>query len=502
MENNDDKILKRKTFSGLIWRFSERFLAQIVTFVVSIVLARLLLPDDYGIVAIVTVFISLADVLVTNGLGTALIQKQEVDDVDFSSIFYCGIVLSAALYLIIFLTAPLISNIYSNELITPVLRVMGLRIPIAAINSVQQSFVVRNMLFKKFFFSTLFGTLVSGGVGIGMAVSGLGVWALVGQYLSNTVIDTFVLFVTISWKPKLVFSFAKCKTLFSYGWKIMLSSFIGVLFNKAKNLVIGAKYTESDLAYYTKGESFPMLITTNIESSIDSVVFSTLAKQQNDLSKVRDTCSKFLGLGSFLIMPLLIGMAVTADGIIKLLLTDKWLECVPFLQVVCLGQIFSLVSTVNLQAYKAIGRSDIVLKLEFVKKPILLGIIIGMMFISPMAIAIGVAVYELLGALINSFMSKRLIGYSVFAQLKEILPTLIISLVMGVSVYFFKYIPIHYAIILGLQIISGIVIYILLSLLFNKKNSKYIVDLIRRKKHKSLASEEEIAKRSDSDITE
>lgn len=487
MENSDIQSIKKKTLSGLIWRFCERFLAQIVTFIVSIVIARLLLPEDYGIVAIVTVFIALADVLVTSGLGTALIQKEDADDSDFSTLFYSGLVLSIVLYFIIFFAASPIAKLYSNDLIVPVLRVMGLRIPIAAINSIQQAFVVRNMQFKKFFFSTLIGTLISGAVGIGMAVAGYGVWALVGQYLSNTVIDTFVLFVTISWKPKLLFSTVKFKSLFSYGWKIMASSFIGVLFNKAKNLVIGAKYTEADLAYYTKGENFPLLVSSNIESTIDSVVFSTLSKEQNDLVKVKRICGKFLGMGSFIIIPLMVGMAAVGENMIRLLLTEKWLACVPYLQIVCMGQIFSLISTVNLQVYKAIGRSDVVLKLEFIKKPILLGIIIGMMFISPMAIAIGVACYEVIAAVINSFMSKKLIGFSFWEQLKELLPSLFVGVIMGAGVYFMKYIPIHYVIVLVLQVVCGIGVYVGLSLIFNKKHSRYLIDLLLSKKKDKVA---------------
>lgn len=216
-EENEIQTLKNKTISGLFWRFGERITAQIISFVVSVVLARILLPEQYGIVAIVTIFINLANVFVTSGLGTSLVQKKDADELDFSTMFWASIALSLVLYAIIFIISPIVAKIYNNELLTIVLRVMGLKIPIAAINSIQQAYVQRKMIFKKFFFSTIIGTIISAFVGIGMALKGCGVWALVGQYLTNSVIDTCVLWITVKWKPHFMFSRQRFKTLFSYG---------------------------------------------------------------------------------------------------------------------------------------------------------------------------------------------------------------------------------------------------------------------------------------------
>ena len=277
-----------KVLSGLFWKFGERISAQLVTFIVSIVLARLLSPDDYGNIALVTVFITIANVFVVNGFGSALIQKQEADNVDFSSVFYANIVFSCILYVIIFLVSPVVADFYASPILCPVLRVLGLRIPVAAINSVQQAYVSRHMLFKKFFFSTLFGTLLSGVVGCVMAYMGFGIWALVAQYLVNTSVDTIVLWFTVRWRPDFVFSFSRVKVLLSYGWKLLLSGLLDTGYTQLRSLIIGKKYTSADLAYYNRGQQYPQLVVTNINTSISSVLFPAISKCQDDLSRVND----------------------------------------------------------------------------------------------------------------------------------------------------------------------------------------------------------------------
>ena len=257
--------LKQKTISGVFWRFGERITAQLITFVVSIVLARMIAPEQYGIIALTTIFINILNVFVTSGLGTSLVQKKTSDTKDFSTMFYASITLAFILYIILFFTAPIIAKIYDSEILIPLLRVMGLRIPIAAVNSIQQAYVQKKMIYRKFFISTLFGTIVSAVVGIYMAVRGYGAWALVGQYLTNSTIDTIVLFIVIDWKPTLYFSFERFKKLFDFGWKIMISSFIGSLFHQLKGMIIGKKYNAASLAYYNKADQIPSLVKNNVD---------------------------------------------------------------------------------------------------------------------------------------------------------------------------------------------------------------------------------------------
>lgn len=243
-----------KIVTGMIWRFGEKITAQAVSFIVSIILARLLMPEDYGVVAIVNVFIAIAEIFVTSGLGTSLIQKKDADDLDFSTVFWCNLVLSSFLYIIVFVLAPMIARFYSMPLLTPVLRIFSLRLPISAVNSIQNAYVSRKMDFRKFFFATLIGTVVSAIVGIVMAYNGFGVWALIAQYLTNSIIDTIVLFTIINWHPRFEFSSYRAKPLISYGWKILATDFIGTVFNQLNSFIIGKEYTSADLAYYTQGK--------------------------------------------------------------------------------------------------------------------------------------------------------------------------------------------------------------------------------------------------------
>lgn len=478
-EKNEIQTLKTKTISGLFWRFGERITAQLISFIVSIVLARILVPEQYGIVAIVTIFINLANVFVTSGLGTSLVQKKEADDLDFSTMFWAGIVLSLILYSIIFLISPIVAKLYDNELLTVVLRVMGIKIPIAAISSIQQAYVQRKMIFKKFFFSTIIGTIISAFVGIGMALKGFGVWALVGQYLTNSIIDICILAITVNWKPKFMFSFERFKGLFSYGWKIMASSFIGTVFDQLRGLIIGAKYTSADLAYNNKGEQIPALLSTNINSTMESVLFSSISKVQDDKEKVKRAMKRLMKISSFVIMPLLFGISAVANSLITILLTEKWSECVPYLRVVCIQQTFGILNTVNMQAIKAIGKSDTILKLEFVKKPIYIAILLIMMNISPLAVCIGNAIYSIVTLFINSRPNKKYLNYSLKEQIADILIYFIIALLMEVIVIAVGTININIYLLLVLQVLIGAVFYIGISKILKVDSLEYIIDIIK-----------------------
>lgn len=471
--------LKEKTISGLFWRFGERITAQGISFIVSIVLARILLPEQYGIVAIVTIFINLANVFVTSGLGTSLVQKKEADELDFSTMFWASIGLSLILYLIIFTISPIIAKIYNNELLTTVIRVMGLKIPLAAINSIQQAYVQRKMIFKKFFFSTIIGTIISAFVGILMALKGCGVWALVGQYLTNSVIDTLVLFVTVNWRPHFKFSIKRFKVLFEYGWKIMASSFIGTVFDQLRGLIIGIRYSSSDLAFNNKGEQIPSLLSNNINTTIESVLFSSISKVQDDKEKVKNTIRRLMKVSSFIIMPLLFEISAIADTLITILLTDKWSACVPYLRIVCIQQAFGILGTVNMQAIKAIGKSDITLKLEFIKKPIYLLILLVTMNISPFAMCVGNAFYAIIGLVINSKPNEKYLNYSLREQIADTVIYFIVSLLMEGIVMLVGMLNINIYILLVLQVIFGMMFYVMISVLLKLDSFFYVLDVIK-----------------------
>ncbi len=479
-----DNAMKKKTIEGLFWRFGERIIAQLITFIVSVMLARILVPEQYGTISIVNIFISLANVLVTDGLGTSLIQKKDADELDFCTMFYASMILSVILYGLLFVAAPFVATVYNNELLTPVLRVMGVRILIAGFNSIQQAYVSRNMVYKKFFYSTLFGTVASAFIGIGMAYRGYGVWALVAQYTSNNIIDTIVLFITIEWRPKFRFSIRRFWSLYSYGWKVMCTGFIGTFFEQLRGLIIGVRYTSADLAFFNKGEQIPGFISGNINQTISSVMFPAISAIHDNEINMRNAVSRMMEVCSYITMPLLFGVATIAPQLIRILLTDKWLPCIPFLQIICVQQCFAIISTANLQAIKASGRSDILLKLEFIKKPFYFIMLIITMHISPIAIVIGNMVYTEIALIINSVPNKINFNYGYKEQWNAIGKNLITSLIMSGGVYLVGKMSISPFLLLPIQIICGLMFYILLSMTFKNRSFLYMLKLFHMSRKK------------------
>lgn len=475
-----------KVISNLIWKFSERMFAQVVTFIVSIVLARLLSPTEYGTIALVMVFITIADVFANAGFGNALIQKLHVDNIDYSSVLYFSLGISFIIYGILFVSAPYIANFYSSQILCSVLRVLGLRVPIAAFNSVQQAYVSKNMLFKRFFFSTLFGTLLSGVVGCVMAYNGFGIWALVGQYLTNTIVDTTVLWFTVKWRPVLAFSFDRVKSLFSFGWKILVSNIIDTGYQQIRSLVIGGKYTSADLAYYNRGQQYPQLVVTNVNTSISSVLFPAISKNQENLEVVKNMTRRAIKTSSYIMWPLMFGLAVISKPLVVWMLTDKWLPCVPYLQIACFNFAFWPVHTANLESLKAIGRSDILLKLEIVKKIMGLGLLLVSMNYGVMAIALSMIISTILSSFINAYPNSKILRYSYIDQIKDMMPSILLSLIMSVIIYPLSFIINNSLLLIIVQVLIGGMIYILLSRIFRLESFMYIINMIKnRKKEKS-----------------
>ncbi len=475
--------LKAKTISGVIWKFGERVSAQAVNFIVSIILARLLLPDDYGLIALVTVFITICNKIVISGFATSLIQKKDADNLDFSTVFYFSLAVAVVLYTGLFFSAPFIAEFYSAEsdpeLFIQVIRVMGINLFIIAVNSVQQAYVSRTMQFRKFFFSTIIGTVVSAVAGIALAYMGKGVWALVAQNMILAVVNGIVLWFMVKWRPQLKFSFKRLKTLYSYGWKIFVASMIKILYTDLRSLVIGKVYTAADLAFYNKAQSFPQLIDTNVEGTIDSVLFPAISKKQSNVDDMRAMLRRAIKTTSYILMPLLAGLSAVAKPFIIILLTDKWAESIPLMQILAFSFIFAPVELENLQAIKAIGRSDIALKVEIIKKVVGVAILIASIPFGVTAIAVGMVISTTLSAIINAIPNKKLLGYTFKMQLKDILPSLMMSLVMFGAVYPISLLNLNVWLMLIIQVVAGAVIYIALSAIFKVESFKYILSLLK-----------------------
>ena len=470
---------KTIVISNMLWRFFERTGAHIVSTVVSIILARLLSPSDYGTIALVTVFLNIMQVFIDSGLGTALIQKKNPDDLDYSSVFFFNLLVCIVLYILMFLSSPLIASLYNQQSLIPVIRVISLTLLISGIKNIQQAYVSKNMLFKKFFYATIIGTIISALLGISFAYLGFGVWALVIQQLSNSFIDTIVLWITVKWRPKFVFSIKRLKSLYSFGWKLLFSSLLSAFYSNIRSLVIGKKYAAEDLAYYNQGDKFPRLIVSNINASIDSVLLPTLVSINDDDRILQSAMKKAITVSTYIMAPIMLGMVACADSLILLMLTEKWIECVPYLRVFCISYLFWPIHTANLNAINSIGRSDIFLKLEIIKKIIGCVILILTMQIGPFAIACGVLASDMIDLIVNSWPNRNLIHYGLVNQIKDILPSILLAVGMGTVVYLIGFISLPTLPLLFIQVICGGMIYIMGSALLKLEPYEYLIGIIK-----------------------
>lgn len=475
----ENKYSKSKVISSLIWKLMERGGTQGIQFVIQIILARLLLPEDFGVIAIVMVFISLANVFVQGGFNTALIQKKDADDKDFSSVLYLSLAIATTIYIAIFTSSEIIATFYNESELALILRVLPITLFFGAFNSIQNAYVAKYMMFKKLFFSSLGAVLISGIVGITCAYLGLGVWALVIQQITSQVSVSIILWYTVRWRPHLLFSFSRVKTLFDFGWKLLVSNLIHVLYMDLRTLLIGKKYDSSTLGYYNRGENFPKLIVNNIDGSIQSVMFPAFSAHQDNKVRIKEMVRRSVVTSTFIILPAMVGLAVVSETLIVLLLTDKWLPAVPFLQIFCVAYAILPIQTVNLQAISAMGRSDITLKLQIVKKVAGLLILFISIPFGVYAIAIGAVVSAFISMLINIYPNKQLLNYSYNEQFKDIFPSLFIALMMGLVVYSFSFLNWLPILLLIIQCLVGILVYFALARIFRIESLDYLIAIIK-----------------------
>ncbi len=469
---------------SFIWKILERSSIQVVSFLVTIILARLLTPEEYGLIALITVFISIADVIIDGGFNTALIQKKEADNDDFSTILIFSLGLSVAVYFFIYLLAPAIANFYRNDQIIAVTRVLSLILVFNAFNSVQRAYVAKHMLFKRLLYSSFGAIVISGAIGIIMAINGFGIWSLVAQVLSNQICTSIIMWFSIKWRPIVRFSTKSFKSLFNYGWKIFVTNIITVAFVQLRKLLIGKFYRPADLAYFEKGEQLPTLIMSNLFTSIQTILFPTFSSVQDDRQKVKSMMRRSTKLSCFFVYPLMVGMVVCAEPLIKVLLTDKWIDVVPFVQILCIANFFRPIAISNWEAIKALGYSDITLKLEVIKKVIDIIILIVSMLISVRAVAWGIVIYNFICVFINLYPNIKLLNYKLTEQFKDAIPTLLISLIMGFAISWIAFVDIPSWLILISQILLGIIMYISLCIFFKEESFYYLLNHIKSYKLK------------------
>ncbi|MCR5532947.1 MAG: lipopolysaccharide biosynthesis protein [Paludibacteraceae bacterium] len=457
--------------SNLSWKFAERFLVQLITLVVSIIIARILSPSDFGPIVLVLSVTNLAYAIVDGGFNSALIQKKDADIVDFSTIFHFTIWFSIVLYGILYFTAPYIHSFFGSQFsqLTSILRVIGLIIPLYGINSIQQAYVARHMLFNKLFYATAIGTIISAAVGLIMAYQGFGVWALVAQIMSSTIVTTIALFAFVHKLPKWIFSYSQFKQLFKYGSRILGATLLINIYQELRTFIIGKLYTPNDLAYFDRGKQFPFVIVNNVNTSIGAVLFPKLSQSQDDTSVLRQTTRMSIRFSAYIMAPMMFGLIACADPLVRLLLTDKWVFCIPFIRIFCIVYMFQPIHTANMQAIKAIGRSDVFLTLEVIKKTLELVSLVCVMWISVKAIVWNMAILTTLFTFVNAYPNKKFLNYSYLEQVKDILPPILLAAVMAGLVYPISLLSIHTIWILCIQVVLGVVVYILFSILTQNK---------------------------------
>ena len=466
---------------ALIWKLLERFGVLGGQFVLQIILARLLDPEHYGALSIMIIFTSLANVFIQSGFNTALIQNKKVAEKDYSSVFWVSLVVAIVLYVVIFFCAPLIATFYKMDYIITPMRVLALMLIPGALNSVQNAKITKEMDFKKIFYSNFCAVIVSGIIGIIIAINGGGLWALVAQSLANVCISCLIMRFASKLKIYFVCQLNRVKMLFSYGWKLLVSALLDTLYQDLRSLVIGRKYDGGTLGYYEKGKQFPQFGMNAINGAVQGVMLPALSKEQDDKTRVKTVMRKSITLTSYLVFPMMAGLAGIAPAFVSLLLTDKWLPSVPYLQVYCAIMAFYPVHSCNLQAINAIGRSDIFMKLEFIKKGVgVISLVIAVFcFSSPLAIALTGLFTTVFGFFVNAYPNKKLINYSYIEQIKDLTPSLLLSLGMLICVLLVGQLQLPNIYLIMVQIIVGVVAYVLMSYLFRVKSFKEVSSILK-----------------------
>lgn len=429
--------VRSKLLHGVAWNFTEKILVKAVSFVISIILARLLAPSDYGLTGMLAVFLSVSSVFIEGGLAKALIQRQDCQDIDYSTAFVTNVSMSLVIYVVLFFAAPLIADFYDEPLLVSLTRAMALTIVLGSFNIVQRAKLMANVDFKSLAQINVLSIIVTGAIGITMAYLGYGVWALVGQAIGSTLFLIFIFPFYSKWKPSLRFSKESFSRLFGFGSKLMITGVYSVIFNNIATICIGKAYKSQQLGYYTRASQFPDLISFTVNDVLGTVTFPVLSELQNDKDRLVAVYRKSLLATALVIFPVMVLCALLAYPLVLILLTEKWVPCVVLMQWLCLARIFTPLSALNMNILNAVGRSDLFMKLDFSKAPLTIIILAITIPISVEAIVIGSFVDSFLCFFINAYLPGRMFGYGAWQQLKDWKYIILSILLMSVAVYLF-----------------------------------------------------------------
>lgn len=470
---------RQQVIANLIWKFLERGGVQIIQIFVQLILARLLTPEDYGITGLITVFINVSATFVQSGFGSALVQKSKPTEADYSSVFYLNIIISIVMILILFFTAPYIAGFYDMALLTPVLRACSLTLIFNAFWHVHMAILQKELMFKKLFYANCAASFLSGIAGVIAAYLGYGVWALVLQQVLNSLISTVIVWILVPWRPKWLFSIQSIKELFGFGSRLLCSSLIDTIYGNIQPLIIGKFFSKADLGYYNQGKLIPNVLVNNLNGSIQGVMFPVFAEYQNDQYRLKQLVRRSIVTSCFVVFPMMASLAAVAQSATLILLTEKWLPSVPFMQISCIIYALWPIHTANLQAINAVGRSDIFLKLEIIKKITGIAILCVTVPFGIYAMLWGTVFSGVISSFINAFPNRKLLNYGYLEQIKDIVPSLLLSIVMMGICMAVLLLNLNAWITLILQMIAGTVVYLLGAWLFKFEPFFYLLGTLK-----------------------
>ena len=448
--------------SGISWKLIERFSVQVIRFVLQIVLARILDPEHYGSLTLMVVFITLANVFIQKGFSAALIQDKHVTEEDYSTVFWVSLGIAGIAYGVIWAAAPAISQFYRQPELTEPLRVLALMLLPGALNSLQQSKASREMNFRKMFLSNVGGVLAAGSVSIAMACMGFGLWALVVQSVVSTTVSCLLLHMASGWKIRRVCNWKRVGKLLSYGWKLLVSELLDTLYQDLYNLVLGLHFDNGILGFCNRGKQFPQFVTTASTSTVQSVMLPAMSRQQDDRKQLKALMRGSVSLSAYIVFPIMAGLAGVAEPLVELVLTEKWLPCVPYLQIWCMAMVFIPVQVGCLQGINAVGRSDVFLKLAVIKTTFSLAALLGAVILwdSPLAIAQVTLITTLISCVVNAFFCRRIMGYGLREQLADIAPSGVLTALMLLVVLPAGMLQLSAIKLLALQVAVGVTVYL------------------------------------------
>jgi O-antigen/teichoic acid export membrane protein len=472
--------LKQQTISGMLWSAIQRFGTMIISFVSNIVLARLLSPDDYGCIGLLTIFIVLADTFVQGGFGAALIQKKEPTKEDYSTVFYWNIIVSILMYVLLFFVAPYVAQFYKIPLLSSVLRVQGIILLTNALSIVQLNILRKELKFKKLSIIQLLSAFFSVIVAIILAYQGFGVWTLVFQQLSMAFTTTLLLWVTTSWKPNFSFSKQSFKELFGYGSFLLLSDLLNNLSDNVQGLIIGRKFSVGDMGFYTQAYKLETIPTTSISQVVNLVAFPVYSKLQDDKEKLFLAVRKTSRMMNFLNFPLMILLILVANELIVFLYSDKWLESIPYFQILCVSGLVNCIQSINYQVVCAVGRSKLIFRWNIVKRLVgLASILVGMNF-GVKGILWGMVFGFYFTALVNILVASPITNYDLYKQLKDIIPILCCAVVVALVVHsIMQLFDTHYILTMFIKVILYVVLYVLVAKIFKSQELEEYFNILK-----------------------